>query len=64
MSQKFQVWSQQGSTDPDTSATDKPFKMGPLHETREGAEKWIEDSGYYDTGNREYYARYWVETAR
>ncbi len=60
---KYQVWSKTGSTFPDTSATDKPFKLGPTHASRSEADQWITDNGYYNTGNREYYAEYWVEEA-
>jgi hypothetical protein len=60
---KYQVWMKTGSTYPDTSATDKPCELGPQHDTEAAAEAWITDSGYYDTGNREYYAKYWVVEA-
>ncbi len=58
---KYQVWSKQGSTYPDTSATDEPLTLGPEHASAAEAEKWITDKGYYDIGNREYYEKYWVE---
>ena len=58
---KYQVWSRQGSTFPDTSATDQPFKLGPEHASEAEALEWMADSGYQDTGNREYYATFWVE---
>ena len=61
---KYQVMCKSGSTFPDTSATDKPAKVGPVHSSRSKAERWMQDEGLRSTSNREYYEKYWVEKAR
>ena len=57
---KYQVMMEAGSTFPDTSATDEPFTIGPLHDSEEAAELWMEAEGKRTTSNREYYEEYWI----
>lgn len=60
MATRYQVMCKEGDTDPDTSATDVPYAIGPQHDSKAAAEAWMEAKGHYTFGNREYYEKYWV----
>ena len=56
----YQVMCKYGSTYPDTTATDRPRPEGPVHTTKEDAERWMEANHLRTTSNREYYTMYWI----
>lgn len=56
----YQVMMKYGSTFPDTSSTDRPRPVGPVHSKKEDARRWMEAQHLQNRGNREYYEKYTI----